>query len=129
VTRVVITGAGVVTPIAQSAAELHRVLCDPDVRGLSPVTTFSTEGLACGLGGVVEPAVLQQALTGRPLAAIDKTGQLAIVAARRTLAACGLDTAPPKDLGLVLGTMFSSAHTIGEFDRRAQTAGPARQDW
>jgi 3-oxoacyl-[acyl-carrier-protein] synthase II len=55
---------------------------------------------------------------------IDKTGQLAIVAAQRALAAAEFAAVPP-DLGLALGTMFSGAHTIGEFDRRAQTAGPA----
>ena len=123
-TPVVITGAGVVTAIAHSAAELHDVLCDSGGYRPGPVTTFSTAGLACGLGGVVEPEVLERALAGRPLAAIDKTGQLAIVAGQRALAASGLDKVPPAELGLVLGTMFSSAHTIGEFDRRAQTAGP-----
>jgi 3-oxoacyl-[acyl-carrier-protein] synthase II len=90
--------------------------------GLGRVGTFSTEGLACDVGACVDPAQLRAALAGRA-AAIDKTGQLAIVAAQRALASAGFG-AIPADLGLVLGTMFATAHTISEFDRRAQTAGP-----
>jgi 3-oxoacyl-(acyl-carrier-protein) synthase len=123
-TRVVVTGAGIVTPIAHSGAQLHEALCDEHRGGPGPVTAFSTDGLPCGLGGVVDPSVLQSELDGRPLAAIDKTGQLAIVAAQRALAASGFENGPPEHAGLVLGTMFSGAHTIGEFDRRAQTVGP-----
>lgn len=121
---VVITGAGVVTPLAQTPSELHEALCAETCGGVPHVTTFATAGLPCDLGGVIDPALLRRELAGRSVAAIDKTGQLAIVAAQRALASSGVSAARPDDLGLVLGTMFSSAHTIGEFDRRAQKAGP-----
>jgi len=122
-TRVAITGAGIVTPIAQTPAELHEALCR-GVGSPGPLPEYAASGLTCNLGRVVDPGVLAEALSGRPSSTIDKTGQLAIVAAQRAIAACSLATAAPPELGLVLGTMFSGAHTIGEFDRRALTCGP-----
>jgi 3-oxoacyl-[acyl-carrier-protein] synthase II len=121
-TRAVITGAGLVTPVAQSPSALHDVLCAGEGT-LGHISTFSTAGLPCAIGACVDPAVLRAELAGRPIATIDKTGQLAIVGAQRALASADFGGMPP-DLGLVLGTMFSSAHTIGEFDRRAQVSGP-----
>ncbi len=82
------------------------------------------EGLPCEMGAVVDAQALRRELSGRSLAGIDRTGQFTIVAAQRALASSALASGTPPSLGLVLGTMFSSAHTIGEFDRRAQTAGP-----
>ena len=71
----------------------------------------------------MDPSLLHSELSERPVAGIDRFGQLTIVAARRALeAAAPLEC--PSTFGLVLGTMFSGAHTIGEFDRRAQSAGP-----
>lgn len=122
-TRIVITGAGVVTPQAQSPAALHEALCGGSP-GLGPVSSFSTAGLACDFGGVVDPELLRRELAGRPFATIDKTGQLAIIAAQRALASAAYAGSTPDELGLVLGSAFSSAHTIGDFDRRAQTSGP-----
>jgi 3-oxoacyl-[acyl-carrier-protein] synthase II len=119
--RVVITGAGVVTAVADSPAQLHAALCS-GADALGPLTAIAA-GLPCEMGAIVDAQALRRELAGRPVAGIDRTGQLTIVAAQRALAASALagGTSP---LGLVLGTMFSSAHTIGEFDRRAQTAGP-----
>jgi 3-oxoacyl-[acyl-carrier-protein] synthase II len=123
VTPVVITGASVVTPFADDPRALHDVLC---AGGCGPghVTTFTTAGLPCDLGGVIDPAVLRHAVSDRPSPTIDKIGLLAVLGSRRALAAAAFADGPPADLGVVLGTMFSGAHTIGEFDRRAQTAGP-----
>ncbi len=121
-TAVAITGAGLVTPIADSPTALHAALCRGD-DALGPVSTFSTANLPCGIGACVDPAQLREQLAGRPTAMIDKTGQLTILAAARALASSALvDTSA--DVGVVLGTMFSSAHTIAEFDRRAQATGP-----
>ena len=121
-TRVVITGAGVVTPVANSPAALHMALCS-GADSMRPLPSFAA-GLACEMGAVVDGQALRRELAGRPLAGIDRTGLLTIVAAQRALISSGFAGGTPPSLGLVLGTMFSSAHTIGEFDRRAQTAGP-----
>jgi 3-oxoacyl-[acyl-carrier-protein] synthase II len=120
-TRVVITGAGVVTPVADSPASLHAALCS-GADAMRSLPSFAA-GLACDMGAVVDGQALRREIAGRPVAGIERTGLLTIVAAQRALASSGLAVGTPF-LGLVLGTMFSSAHTIGEFDRRAQTTGP-----
>ena len=57
---------------------------------------------------------------------VDRTGQLTIIAAQRALAASGwgADERAEHEVGLVLGTMFGSLHTISAFDRRGVDAGP-----
>lgn len=57
---------------------------------------------------------------------VDRTGQLAIIAAQRALASSGwgVDERAEHEVGLVLGTMFGSLHTISAFDRRGVDAGP-----
>jgi 3-oxoacyl-[acyl-carrier-protein] synthase II len=59
----------------------------------------------------------------RPL---DRTGRLALVAAELALADSGWDAnaRAGQPIGLILGTMFCSVRTIGEFDRRGLQAGP-----
>jgi 3-oxoacyl-(acyl-carrier-protein) synthase len=118
----VITGAGVVSAVAHTPAALHEALCS-GVQAPRPLPAVAGAQVPCELGAVVDQDTLARELSDRPVAGIDRIGQLTIVAARRALA-----SAMPNDaghsLGLVLGTMFAGAHTIGEFDRRAQTAGP-----
>lgn len=57
---------------------------------------------------------------------VDRTGQMAIIAAQRALAASGwsAERRAEYEVGLVLGTMFGSLHTISAFDRRGVEAGP-----
>ena len=118
---VVITGAGVVTPLAQSPRALHQALCD-GTDPMTRLTAFAGAGVACDRGAAIDVAPMWRELGHPPGAGVDRIGQLTIVAARRALSSAGVaDTAA---MGMVLGTMFSGAHTIGEFDRRALTAGP-----
>src|SRR5262249_12447237 len=58
---------------------------------------------------------------------LDRTSQLVTAAARLALDDSGWtrELRSSVEVGLVLGTMFCGVHTIGEFDRRAVTAGPA----
>src|SRR5205807_10348952 len=60
----------------------------------------------------------------RPL---DKTSRLAASSARLALDDSGwsAEMVKQEEVGLVLGTMFGSLHTISEFDRRILDAGPA----
>src|SRR5262245_11478790 len=59
----------------------------------------------------------------RPL---DRTGRLALVGAELALADSGwdLESRDQQSIGLIVGTMFCSVRTIGEFDRRGLQAGP-----
>lgn len=63
----------------------------------------------------------------KSLRPLDRTGQLVVSAAKLALAASGWTTEAlsREDVGLVLGTMFGSVHTISKFDRHALVQGPA----
>ncbi len=122
---VVVTGLGVLSPLGDSPQAFHRALC----RGESAVAALEdlpAAELPCRLGARVppfEPAAYLGEGNFRPL---DRTGLLAVVAAHLALGASGWDADARRErtVGLVLGTMYGSAHTISEFDRRALTAGP-----
>ncbi len=124
--RVVITGAGVVSALGATPAELHAALV-AGRSALRPITHFDTAGLGAGLGGDVDfdgPLALGVERNLRPL---DRISQITAATARRALLASGWDAArlEAHEVGLVLGTMFCGAHTIAEFDRRGLTRGPA----
>ena len=57
---------------------------------------------------------------------LDRVGCLLACAAQLALADSGWcpERLREKEVGLVVGTMFSTAHTIGEFDRHALREGP-----
>jgi 3-oxoacyl-[acyl-carrier-protein] synthase II len=123
--KVVITGAGVISALGDSPAALHAALCAGQ-SGLSPVSLFSTEGLGCPVGGEVRDFNARHYLGERNLRPLNRIAQLVAAAAQQALAASGwtAEMRTARELGLVLGTMFCSAHTISEFDRRALTMGP-----
>jgi 3-oxoacyl-[acyl-carrier-protein] synthase II len=128
-TRVVITGAGVLSCAADSPAGLHAALCEGR-SGLKPIELFSTEGLGCHQAGEIRPFEPRDYLGERNLRPIDRTSRLLLVAAGQALKTAGYpadDAAAmlEKELGLVLGTTFCSVRTIAEFDRRGLQLGPS----
>lgn len=120
VRNVVITGYGFVAPFGDTPAALDNVL------------SAGTEFRCCGDGPSdmesrrVPDELLKAHLEGRNLRQLDRTSQLLASAASIALqhsGLAGLDRAA-LEIGIVSGTMFSSAHTIAEFDCRAVTEGP-----
>jgi 3-oxoacyl-[acyl-carrier-protein] synthase II len=129
---VVVTGAGVISSIADSSAGLHEALCEGR-SGLKPIELFSTEGLGCHQAGEIRPFEPRDYLGERNLRPIDRTSRLLLVAAGQALKAAGypaddaaaLAANTEQELGLVLGTTFCSVRTIAEFDRRGLQLGPS----
>jgi len=123
--RVVVTGMGVLSPLGDSPAALHRALC-AGASHLAPVEGFAVEGFsmnrAVELRGF-DPARYLGDGNFRPL---DRTGLLAACAARLALDDAGWtgDAVARGEFALLLGTMFGSLRTISEFDRRGLEAGP-----
>lgn len=124
--RVAITGAGVITSFGDSPAAFHSALCS----GEKAAYRFedSEAGVsACRQGGHISSFQPELYLKGKPLRPLDRTGR--IVAATAMLAlensGCTVEIRRSHDVGLVLGTMFGSVHTISEFDRRGLTEGPS----
>lgn len=124
--RVVITGAGLVSSLGDSSASLQSSLCSGR-RAVRPVELFSTAGLGCPLGGEIPSFDARKYLGKRNLRPLDRTSRLVTSAAQLALDDSGWSESMRKDqeVGLVLGTMFCSLHTISEFDRRALEVGPA----
>jgi 3-oxoacyl-[acyl-carrier-protein] synthase II len=124
--RVVITGVGVVSGLGTSSAFFHRRLCG-GADGAGRTVKHAPQSSRAPLAGKIccfEPELY---LKGRSLRPLDRTGQLLASAARMALDNSGwtAEALTHNDVGLVLGTMFGSMHTISEFDRRCLVDGPA----
>ncbi len=112
--RVAITGMGLISSLGQSPASLHSALCDGGTEAASP-------------GGPISSFEPQVHLQGRPLRTLDRTGRLVSAAAKLALENSGWqgEKLREHEVGLVVGTMFGSVHTISVFDRHALEQGPA----
>ncbi|MES1240120.1 MAG: beta-ketoacyl synthase N-terminal-like domain-containing protein [Acidobacteriota bacterium] len=127
--RVVVTGAGAISPVATSAAGLHEALCEGR-SGLKPIELFETDGIT-GLGprlaGEIRPFEPREWLGDRNLRPVDRTARLLLAAAQQALDAAGWapELRTGRQAGLVIGTMYCSVRTIAEFDRRAVQLGPS----
>lgn len=121
--RVVITGVGALSPLGDAPDAIHSALC----AGQSGVVETTFEG-STGLDPLPAGRIdfdPKQYLEGN-LRPIDRTGRLVIAAAGLALEDSGWDAErrAERPVGLVLGTMYCSVHTIVAFDQRALDAGP-----
>jgi 3-oxoacyl-[acyl-carrier-protein] synthase II len=130
--RVVVTGAGVVSPLGDSPAALHRALAE-GASARKAIELFETAGIGCSEAGEIRPFDPQGYVGERNLRPLDRTSRLLVVAAQLALADSGwapggqprpAGTQPAAEVGLVVGTTFCSVRTIAEFDRRALRLGP-----
>jgi 3-oxoacyl-[acyl-carrier-protein] synthase II len=123
---VVITGAGLISPLGDSVEKFFSALCNGTI-GLSRLEQQTgRNGDSCCLGAPIRDFRAGVYLPGRPLRPLDRTSQLAASAASLALEDSGWTTElrSKTELGLVLGTMFGGVHTIAEFDRGALVSGP-----
>lgn len=123
--RVVVTGVGVLSPLADRASALHEALV-AGKRAAAPVDAFDTDGLPCRIAASLGEHAPEPHLEGGNLRPLDRTGRLAAAAAGLALEDAGwsAELREEREVGLSLGTMFGSVKTIAEFDRRALVAGP-----
>jgi 3-oxoacyl-(acyl-carrier-protein) synthase len=124
--RVVITGAGAICSVADSVEGLQAALQEGR-NGLKPVELFSPNGLGPQQAGEIRPFEPRTWLGERNLRPVDRTARLLLAAAQQALDASGWTPERRKEseVGLVLGTMYCSIHTISEFDRRNVQLGPS----
>ena len=124
--RVAITGMGVICSLGNTPEDLHSRLCEQQA-GYGWTQEYVSDGLFPYLGGSLASFKGEDYLKGRALRPLDRTGRLVTATAKLTLADSGWmsEWLEKYEVGLVLGTMFSSMHTITQFDRQAITAGPS----
>ena len=123
--RVVITGVGILSALGDSPAALDAAMCEGR-SGVHPVESFSTDGLVCQQAGEIRSFTPEAYLGERNLRSLDRTSRLVTAAAKLALDDSGwsVDLRRRVEVGVVLGTMFCSVHTIAEFDRRGLVLGP-----
>ena len=124
--RVFITGAGLISFPGDSPALFHKKLCN-GTSGMGRITEFEEQGFASQPGGKVEAFLPEVFLKGKALRPLDRSGRLLASAAKLTLENSNWTSQElaVRDVGLVLGTMFGSMHTISQFDRQALGGGPS----
>lgn len=124
--RVVVTGAGAISPVADSPAGLTAALREGR-SGLKSIELFPLDGLGSRQAGEIRPFDPREHLGDRNLRPVDRTSRLLLVAAGQALESSGWtrERRAASELGLVVGTTFCSVRTIAEFDRRGQKLGPS----
>jgi 3-oxoacyl-(acyl-carrier-protein) synthase len=124
--RVAITGIGVITCFGDAPEMLHAALCRGDKASYRLELDECAEP-ACKQGGKITSFQAESYLQGKSLRPLDRTGRIVAAAAKLALENSGwtAEMLRQHDVGLALGTMFSSMHTIATFDRHGITAGPS----
>lgn len=123
--RVAVTAMGVLSPLGHTAHDLFEALLEGR-SAVGPLTAFEVPGKLHPRAVQLPEDDPERWLQGKNLRPLDRPGRLAAAAARLAL---GPEDDEEDDelrarIGLVLGTMFGSVHTVSKFDRRALTHGP-----
>jgi len=122
---VVVTGRGLLCPLGDDAAAVHQALCEGR-SGLGAVELFETAGLSRPLAGEIRGFDAKKYLGKKNMRPLDRTARLVTTAAHLALQGSGWtpEARAGHEVGLVLGTMYGSVHTIAGFDRHALVEGP-----
>ena len=125
--RVVITGAGVVSPVGSGAAaffdNLTRGVC-----GIGPITRFDTEGFKAKLAAEVkdfdpEAAGIDRAQARR----MDRFAQYAMAAALEAVADSGIEgRVAPERFGVYVGSGIGGMQTFVQETEKLLNRGPSR---
>jgi 3-oxoacyl-[acyl-carrier-protein] synthase II len=117
--RVVLTGVGLLCPMGETPEVLHD--------GLRLCDLATPPGHSAPVAKALPPEAPDPYLNGRNAYALDRPARLLVAAVHLALADGGWSPAAlqREEIGLFVGTMFSSAHTISRFDCQAVREGPA----
>src|ERR1700687_2722586 len=119
--RVVVTGAGVVSPLGDSPAALHRALA-AGTSARKPIELFETSGIGCHEAGEIRPFDPQGYVGERNLRPLDRTSRLLVVAAQLALADSGW---APETLRRPAPATDAPAVAAGQPGEPSATAAPA----
>jgi 3-oxoacyl-[acyl-carrier-protein] synthase II len=121
---VVVTGTGLISPLGDRSDAVFQALCDGRT-SFAPPTLFDAATMPGHVVAEVPAFAPEKYVRPGNIRPLDRTGRLALVGVELALADSGWPLEARKDaVGLILGTMFCSVRTIGEFDRRGLQAGP-----
>jgi 3-oxoacyl-[acyl-carrier-protein] synthase II len=125
--RVVITGAGVISPIGAGLADFERALY-AGASGVAISQLLADLAVPAPAVAEIRDFTPQQWLGNKGIRVLDRTARLLSVAAQMALAGSGRTPGDSPDAdpetGLVCGTMFGSIHSIASFDWSGLEDGP-----
>jgi 3-oxoacyl-[acyl-carrier-protein] synthase II len=125
--RVVITGLGCITALAESVDELFSALCQGR-SGISTIESFDTSAYPVRFGGEIKNFEVSRYIDQRDSKRMDRFAQFAVAASIQAVKDSGLDLAK-EDLtrcGSIVGTGIGGIQEIEEQHRRLLEKGPMK---
>jgi len=125
--RVVITGLGCVTALAESAEALFEALCQGR-SGVSTITTFDTTEYPVTIGGEIRDFDIGRYISSRDAKRMDRFTQMAMASSIQAVQDSGLDFSheDPRRVGVLIGTGIGGIKEIEEQHERLLTRGPRK---
>ena len=125
--RVVITGLGCVTALAESADELFAALCEGK-SGISTIESFDTRDYSVHFGGEIKNFDVTKYVDHRESKRMDRFTQFAMAAAHQAVEDSGLDFSKEdvSRAGVVVGTGIGGIGEIEEQHIRLLDKGPGK---
>jgi 3-oxoacyl-[acyl-carrier-protein] synthase II len=123
--RVVITGLGCVTALAESADELFAALCEGK-SGISTIESFDTGAYPVQFGGEIRNFHVTKYVDQRQSKRMDRFTQFAVAAAKQAVDDSGLDFSKEDVFraGVIVGTGIGGLKEIEEQHKRLLEKGP-----
>ena len=125
--RIVITGLGCVTALAESTHDLFAALCEAK-SGISSIESFDTSSYPVRFGGEVKDFDVTKYVDRRESKRMDRFTQFAMAAASQAVEDCGIDfsTEDVFRAGVVIGTGIGGIKEIEDQHIRLLNKGPAK---
>jgi 3-oxoacyl-(acyl-carrier-protein) synthase len=121
-TRVPVTGIGIVAPGAIGLDAFRRMLAEGR-SAIAPVDRFDTAGLTAHTAGLVRDLHAKDFIAPMKLRRMNNLSRYALSAAKMALDDCGAP--PPQETGVALGTVFGPVQTSQEYMQEYVARGAA----
>jgi 3-oxoacyl-[acyl-carrier-protein] synthase II len=125
--RVVITGLGCITALAESADALFAALCKGQ-SGVSNIESFDVSAYPVKFGGEIKNFEPAKYIDQRDIKRMDRFTQFAVAAAKQAVTQSGLDFSKetPSLTGVIVGTGIGGINEIEEQHIRLLKGGPKK---
>ena len=125
--RVVITGLGCVSALAESTDQLFTALCQAK-SGISPIEAFDTKGFTVTFGGEIKTFDVKKYVNSREAKRMDRFTQLALASAVQAVDDSGLsfEAENKNRIGVLIGTGIGGIKEIEDQHIRLLKKGPRK---
>jgi 3-oxoacyl-[acyl-carrier-protein] synthase II len=106
-----VTGIGAVTPVGNSTGETWSALL-AGRSGLGPITRFDPSRIGCTVAAEVKGFEPLDHFSRRDVRLMDRSSQLAVVAAREAMAEAGYTVTDPARVGVVVGSAVGGMQMV-----------------